>query len=317
MIFAQDAEFLATIQQFGRFYRIWDILQTDKLRIVDRGAVVTADITLDRTTVDRPGHARQGRDHQRAARAGAVSTIDPDADYTIVPSKAVRPREPVNVSSSVSTESVYLPMIMDSGTRKSLVTYTKYQEEVARKKITGTAMMYGLQIEPGDLVALLNLGDDFINEVFKIIETTHGQNYTVEFVAEAILRCSLVVEDGTDPISSTWCCCWDSRASTVRRVRRADRRKPASITARPPGGNPHIDTAEYKFGSSSLRYTAVSSALVFPDSTDWDLSNSNSDQFTVECWARFHTITGPSNIWSRRHSGRAVRLVVETSRHNG
>src|SRR6185369_11213296 len=48
LIFAQDTEFLRAIQQFGRFYPSWDILQTDKLRIVDR-ATVTADITLNKT----------------------------------------------------------------------------------------------------------------------------------------------------------------------------------------------------------------------------------------------------------------------------
>ena len=60
--------------------------------------------------------------------------------------RAIRSRD-----ASVGTDTGYLPMIMDSSTRTSLVTYTKYQEEVTRKKISGTAMMYGLEIEPGDL----------------------------------------------------------------------------------------------------------------------------------------------------------------------
>src|SRR4029077_10159695 len=118
-----------------------------------------------------------------------LSTIDPGADYTIVPSQAVRSREPVNVSSSVSTESVYLPMIMDSSTRQSLVTYTEYQEDVARKKVTAAAMMYGFEIEPGDLVAITRLGSDFEDTTFKIIETLHGADYTVEFTAEAFMNC--------------------------------------------------------------------------------------------------------------------------------
>ena len=157
MIFASDADFLSTIQQFGRFYRSWDILQTDKLRIVDRGAVVTADINLDKTRLS--GQIGLTRAAQTSVpRTLELSTIDPDADYTIVPSKAVRPRVPVNVTSSVGSESVYLPVIMDSHTRQSLVTYAKYQEEVSRKKIAGTAMPFGSEIEPGDLVAFLNLG---------------------------------------------------------------------------------------------------------------------------------------------------------------
>jgi hypothetical protein len=31
--------------------------------------------------------------------------------------------------------------------------------------------------------------------------------------------------------------------------------------------------------------------IYFPDSDDWDLSNSNSDQYTIECWIRFRSIS--------------------------
>src|SRR4029077_11059636 len=49
MIIAQDAEFLSFIQSFTRFYRNWDILQSDKVRIMDHGAAVAPDIILDRS----------------------------------------------------------------------------------------------------------------------------------------------------------------------------------------------------------------------------------------------------------------------------
>lgn len=287
MIFAVDAEFLSTIQQFGRFYRSWDILQTDKLRIVDRGAVVTADINLDRTRLS--GQVTLARAATTSVpRELELSTIDPNADYTIVPSKAVRPRVPVNVSSSVSSESVYLPMILDSSTRMSLVTYAKYQEEVARKKITGTAMMYGLRIEPGDLVAFLNLGDDFINEVFHIIETTHGQNYAVEFVAESILRCSLVVEDGTDPdfIYVVLLMGFEGIDGSQGAPGMTDE-SPLLHGNANIGNSPQIDTAQYKFGSSSLLVTGALPLVTFHGGSDFFLSDSNSAQFTIECWARF------------------------------
>jgi hypothetical protein len=297
MIFAADAEFLGTVQQFGRFYKSWDILQTDKLRIVDRGVVVTADINLDKTRLS--GQAVLARAATTSVpRELELSTIDPDADYTIVPSKAMRPRVPVNVSSSVSSESIYLPMILDSGTRMSLVTYAKYQEEVARKKITGTAMMYGLQIEPGDLVAFLNLGDDFINEVFHIIETTHGQNYAVEFVAESILRCSLVVDDSTDPYFIYVVLLLgfeDIDGSTGAPGFTDESLKLHGTGSSVPNGG-EIDTAQYKFGSSSLVLNgALSQFLGFPDSPDWHLSAANSDQFTVECWVRFSILSAAVN----------------------
>jgi hypothetical protein len=195
LIFAEPTEFLQAIQQFGRFYRSWDILQTDKLRISDRGSTVTADITLDKSRL--MGSVVFTRQEPNSVPSILeLTTIDPDADYTLVPSKAQRPRAPVAVTTSIKTESAYLPAIMDSSTRTALVTYAKYQEEQARKKINFTAMTYGLEIEPGALVALTGLGDDFQDETFRVIETLHGANYSVEVVAEAILKCTVAVSSG-------------------------------------------------------------------------------------------------------------------------
>lgn len=198
LIIAQDAEFLATIQSFGRFYPTWDILQTDKLRIVDRGSTVAPDITLNATrlkdvvTVNRQGQDTVKKDLE-------LSTIDPDADYTIVPSVAQIPRDPVAVTTSVGKDSQYLPAVMDSSTRAVVVTLAKYHEEQTRKTISGTAMAYGLEMEPGDLVAIRGLGVDFTNETFKVKETLHGANNTVEFVAAAFLKC--IADAGDDDVA--------------------------------------------------------------------------------------------------------------------
>lgn len=189
LILAQDYEFLQLMQQFNRFYPNWDLLQTDKLRIRDRGADLTPDIFLNKSNLI--GVPTVGRAEPNSVPSTLeLSTIDPGADYTIVPSRAQRPRVPVAVTTSVKTESAFLPIIMDSFTRAAVVTYTKYHEEATRKKINFTVMAYGLEIEPGDLVGI-DLGEDFNNEVYRVVETTHGANYTVEVVAEAILRCDL------------------------------------------------------------------------------------------------------------------------------
>jgi hypothetical protein len=287
LIIAQDAEFLSTIQQFGRFYQSWDILQTDKLRIVDRGAAVTADINLDRTRLtDKVMISRAAT--TSVPRVLELSTIDPTADYTVVPSTASFRKEPVAVTTSVSTESVFLPMIMDSSTRQSLVTYAKYQEEVARKKVSGMAMMYGVEIEPGDLVALLNLGDDFVNEVYKVRETTHGINYVVEFVLESMLRCSLVVDDGTDPdfIDVVLLLGFEGLDGSQGAPGFTDESLKHQGTANV-ANSPQIDTSQFKFGSSSLLITGSAPLVAFNGTSDFFLSDSNSDQFTIECWARF------------------------------
>lgn len=290
MIFAADADFLSTIQQFGRFYQNWDILQTDKLRIVDRGAQVTADINLNRSRMsDQVVLSRAARDS--VPRELELSTIDPDADYTIVPSKAVFPRVPVAVSSSVSTETVFLPMIMDAHTRQSLVTYALYQQEVARKRVAATAMLYGLQIEPGDLVALLDLGDDFVNEVFKVVETTHGINYAVELTLESILRCSMVADDSTDPdfIYVVLLLGFEGVDGSKGAPGLTDESLKHHGTGSSPN-NSQIDTAQFKFGTSSLWINGSAPQVIYGGSSDWNLSASNSDQFTIECWARLSTI---------------------------
>jgi hypothetical protein len=289
LIIAQDADFLSTIQQFGRFYQSWDILQTDKLRIVDRGAAVTADINLDKTRLtDKVLISRAAT--TSVPRVLELSTIDPTADYTVVPSTASFRKEPVAVTTSVSTESVFLPMIMDSATRQSLVTYAKYQEEVSRKTVSGMAMMYGVEIEPGDLVALLNLGDDFVNEVYKVKETTHGINYVVEFVLESILRCSMVVEDGTDPYWDhvVLLCGFEGIDGSTGAPGFTDESSRHHGTAAV-SNSAQIDTAQFKFGSSSLLATGTSPTAIWNGDPDWDLSDANSDQFTIECWVRFQS----------------------------
>jgi len=197
LVIVADVQFLQLIQQFGRFYPTWDILQTDKLRIVDRGSAVTADIVLDDTRLMGDiKTVRQGAD--TVSKDLELSTIDMNADYTIVPSLAQLPRNPVSVSTSVGKATAYLPAVMDSFTRMSVVTFAKYHEEVARKTISGTAMAYGLEIEPGTLVGIDLNRDDFGAETFKVVETLHGANYVVEFTAQSVLICFPGIPAATD-----------------------------------------------------------------------------------------------------------------------
>lgn len=191
LIIADQTDFLSLIQSFGRFYPKWNILQTDKLRIVDRGDTVTPDIVLDSSKMT--GEVTLSRQEPNSVPSVLeLSTIDPDADYTIVPSRAQSPRQPVAVTTSITTDAAYLPVIMDSSTRIALVTYAKHHEDRARKQIAATAMLAGLQIEPGDLMGIANLSPDFPGgETFRVLETLHGANYVVEITAESILQCTV------------------------------------------------------------------------------------------------------------------------------
>jgi hypothetical protein len=294
LIFASDAEFLATIQQFGRFYPKWSILQTDKLRIIDRGSDVTPDVVLDRTRLR--DQVVLSRDEQNSIpRILELSTIDPDSDYTIVPSRAQSPRDPVAVTSSVRTDTAYLPAIMDSATRIALVTYTRYHEDTARRKISATATAYGLEIEPGDLVGIQGLGADFPGgEVFRVIETLHGANHTVEFTAEAILRCTVGSlgsggsGDLTDPhLPAVVLLAGFEGANGATST---SDESPAAHGAATFAGSAKISTGRAKGGSSSLLVTAATNDYItWPDSSDWALSNG---QFTIEAWVYPNTLAG-------------------------
>lgn len=291
LIIAQDTEFLSLIQQFGRFYPRWDILQTDKLRIIDRGATVTADILLDKTRLmDSVTIARQGPDGVK--KDLELSTIDPDADYTIVPSVAQRPRDPVAVTTSVGKDSAYLPAIMDASTRTAVVTFTKYHEEVARKVISAKALAYGLEIEPGALVEIHNLDDNFRRETFRVLETLHGANCVVEFNAQAILKCQI-----PDPY-------WDSvillmgfegADGATGGAGFTDESSYAHGIAVNSSGSAEIDTAQYKFGASSLLIPTEPVLAFFSPSDDWHLASSNSDAFTIECFVYVSSLGSPYN----------------------
>jgi len=64
-------------------------------------------------------------------------------------------------------------------------------------------------------------------------------------------------------------------------------------------GNAQIDTAQFKFGSSSALFDGTGDGITTPDSADWDLSDANSDQFTVETWVRFNSLTGEQSLVSQ------------------
>jgi hypothetical protein len=54
-------------------------------------------------------------------------------------------------------------------------------------------------------------------------------------------------------------------------------------------GNAQLDTAQFKFGTSSLLCDGTGDYITFPDSTDFDLG---SGDFTIEAWVRHSDITG-------------------------
>ena len=184
-------------QSVTREYRNIDLLVSDMIRVKDRGSSVAADFVFNRdriisddaaVVVSRSGATEQKREHELIA-------IDPEQDYTAVPSLSKIPRDPMIISAAVGKQTVTIPLVIDADTRQALATFSQQYEENARRKVIFKVGAAGYGIEPGDLYALTEIADGFDAEVFKCTQTTHGANWVVEVEGEAILRCSIFTEE--------------------------------------------------------------------------------------------------------------------------
>ena len=78
MILTEDQSFLDLLRVIGRVYRTLDILQTDKLRINDRGSLVTPDVTLQRDHIAADAGVTYTRQEETSVpRELELLTIDP------------------------------------------------------------------------------------------------------------------------------------------------------------------------------------------------------------------------------------------------
>jgi hypothetical protein len=194
-------------------YRNLDLVIADKIRVKDRGSNVVPDFVFDRDSiiaddsalrVSRGNATGQRREHELIA-------IDPDQDYTAVPSLSKIPRNPMVISAAVGKETVTSPLVIDADTRQALATFSQNYQENARRKVSFQVGVRGYGIEPGDLFALNEIADGFDSEVFKCVQTTHGANWVVGVEGEAILRCSLF----TQPDYELLQCFTDSTVATT------------------------------------------------------------------------------------------------------
>ncbi len=277
----------------ARIYRNLDYVISDKRYVKDHGADLAADILFGLDTIVG------GRDAVQISRSSPSSLprefelwkIDPDQDYTIVPSISKRPRDPIVVSASAGKETITLPNVMDAETGQAMITFAQYYEENARERVTFSAMAYGLQIEPGDLFALVDIADGIDNKVWKCTSTLAGANYVTQIEGEATLRCFLYGDEDNDPFLSNVVLLLGFEGSDGS-TSISDESPQASF--HPTGtviGNAQIDTAQFKFGVSSLLSDGTGDGVSFVDTNDWDLSDANSDQFTIELWARTTSAT--------------------------
>jgi len=282
MILTEDQSFLNLLQVVSRIYRTLDILQTDKLRVNDRGATVTPDLALHRDHLVETGINYYRQEESTVARELELMTIDPDADYVFMPSKAARPLSPVPVTSSVAKETVSLPVAINATTRMSLVTYAKYQEDNARKRLTLQTMLFGYALEPGDLFRLVDIANGFDNsEVWKVTESSHGANYINEISAEAILKCAFDFDD-SDPFFNDVILLLHADSSTPVKDHSGYN------NGMDLHGAAYADASHVKYGAASFRFQSAGDLVTTDD--NWAYWNFTPGPYTIELWVRFEAV---------------------------
>lgn len=297
-------------QSVTREYRNIDLTVSDKVRIKDRGSTVTPNFIFDRDSiiggesaiaVVRGGATEQKREHELMA-------IDPDQDYTVVPSLSQIPRNPMIISAAVGKDSTTIPLVVDASTRQALATFSQNYQENARRTVAFKVSASGYEIEPGDLFALTNIADGFDDEVFKVTQTTHGANWIVDVEGEAILRCTIYGED-TDPLAEFIELLIGANGADGSTAIIDESSKHRTTTV---FGTAQIDTAQKMFGSGSAYFDGLAGTGVsVADSPDFDLPAA----WTFEAWIRFASILGDQAIfggaWSPPSDGYLFRYIYD------
>lgn len=267
------------------------LLQSDKLRMSDYGSNVTPAIVFTRDMIvggSKPIVINRS-DPSQQPRQDELITVDPDQDYTGVPSLASRNRDPVATSAAVGKKSTTLPIIMNADQRQALVTFRLWFDENARKTVQFKAMPAAIAVEPGDLMAFNGVADGIENEVFEITETTHYPDFTVGIVARSILRCAFYVAPPTsDPYFGDVILLmhFEGGAHTFTDSSAFGNAFTAS------GDAQNVNTWA-AFGSASLALDGSGDGLetAFGAAPAFDtLSPTNTSPYTIECFVRFTAV---------------------------
>lgn len=82
-------------------------------------------------------------------------------------------------------------------------------------------------------------------------------------------------------------------------------------------GNAQIDTAQFKYGASSALFDGAGDYISMPSSANWDLSDANSDEYTIEFWIRWAVVAANERIMFRGFGVGNLGWAVRTDGTNG
>ncbi len=207
IIIAEKVAFVDLLVRYATLH-LWDVVQRDKLKILERGTV-TPDLSLDFSTIISGGDNapivinRQQQDD--LPKDLEYSYIDIDRDYEINTVRAQRQNSPVPITVSAGVDTIALPSVHTAQEAISWVTLRAFKNENARDRASFTTSIYGYEIEPGDIVAV---DAGFKNLVLRVIDTLHGADWTNRITAEPVLRCAVPISsaplDGVECVTAAW-----------------------------------------------------------------------------------------------------------------
>jgi hypothetical protein len=208
VIVAEKMSFMEMLNRYARLY-LWDIVQTDKLKVLERGSVAP-DMSLDLTNIltgdNAPPIQVQRQQQPDIAKELDYSWIDPDRDYEINTVTIKRPRAPVPVTASDGKDTISLPSVHTVQEATAWATLRKFKDELARETLSFTTNAEGYALEPGDVVSV-NAG--FKTYIIRVLEVLRGANWSAQIKGEPVLRCAFPVTsagplDGIAGLTGAW-----------------------------------------------------------------------------------------------------------------
>jgi hypothetical protein len=208
IIVAEKISFMELLSRYARLY-LWDIVQTDKLKVLERGSVAP-DMSLDLTNIltgdNSPPIQVQRQQQPDIAKELDYSWIDPDRDYEINTVTIKRPRAPVPVTASDGKDTISLPSVHTVQEATAWATLRKFKDELARETLSFNTNAEGYALEPGDVVSV-NAG--FKTYIIRVLEVLRGANWSNQIKGEPVLRCAFPVTsagplDGIPGLTGAW-----------------------------------------------------------------------------------------------------------------
>lgn len=286
-ILGQKTELVPFLQSLRKIFVNWNVIATDKLRIIEPSTFsVNATITRDNHTMESMRFGRA--EPLTKPREKIYKFIDIDRDYEPNAATARQELFPFPTTSSIESETIELPIVTEASQAIVDVNYALFQSEVARKRLEFNGMVSLLGLEAGDGIKFED--HDHFRFRGRISETVkNAADWSIDVKAETWLNCELPPDDDIENVILLL-----SGDGTDASTTFVDE-SPFEQGTGTVHGSAQVDTGNKKFGSGSIRFDGAGDGLSWPSDSDFDLSNANSDEFTIEAWISPAT-SSPSDV---------------------